>query len=91
MRHVRAAQRMRMFLWLAAHEQLMTNANRFERGLATPPCFITCPSHEETMVHLLRDCLHAQDVCSKLVAQNKQERSFFLYLSCHSFILRTVW
>ncbi|KAJ8452595.1 hypothetical protein Cgig2_004931 [Carnegiea gigantea] len=69
-------QRINFFLWLAAHERLMTNANRFARGLALSAACTICDSTEETTLHLLRDCSLARSVWRSLVPHPEQAMFF---------------
>lgn len=60
-------QRMRFFLWLVGHDQLMTNHHRFTRGLANDSICKGCLSGDETFIHLLRDCKLAKEIWNQLV------------------------
>ena len=51
-----------MFVWLVAHDRIMTNANRVKRGFARDPSCAMCGSNEEDTGHVLRDCPGAQVV-----------------------------
>ncbi|KAL9228579.1 hypothetical protein vseg_004142 [Gypsophila vaccaria] len=59
-------QRIRMFIWLAAHDRLMTNFNRVRRGLADDSVCPRCLSEEETTDHLLRHCPTSVEIWSHL-------------------------
>lgn len=61
-----AQQRVRAFLWLASHDRLMGNLNRYKRKLTNDPkCFI-CGGEDESTLHILRDCPAAKSVWRKL-------------------------
>ncbi|KAK9000224.1 hypothetical protein V6N11_080727 [Hibiscus sabdariffa] len=49
-------QCVRLFLWLAFQQRLMTNATRHCRNLAASPTCPLCRSMPETVLHTLRDC-----------------------------------
>ncbi|CAN1813110.1 Putative ribonuclease H protein At1g65750 [Linum perenne] len=49
-------QRIRQFLWLVAHNRLLTNSERHRRHLAEFGSCQVCPGHEESVLHVLRDC-----------------------------------
>ncbi|KAJ8442545.1 hypothetical protein Cgig2_026487 [Carnegiea gigantea] len=53
---LKALQRLRFFLWLVAHDRLMTNTNRVSGGLADDSRCKGCLLKEEDAIHLLRDC-----------------------------------
>ncbi|CAN1830216.1 Putative ribonuclease H protein At1g65750 [Linum perenne] len=50
------------FLWLAAHDQLLTNHARKRRNLINDANCHWCPHQEETVLHVLRDCRFAKEV-----------------------------
>ena len=59
-------QRIRAFLWVACHDRVLGNLNRFKRKMTSnPSCFI-CGTHEESTLHILRDCPHARMVWNKV-------------------------
>ncbi|XP_074298539.1 uncharacterized protein LOC141629436 [Silene latifolia] len=49
-------QRVRMFIWLAAHGRVMVNVNRVIRNMGDDPRCPRCEGDEETTEHLLRSC-----------------------------------
>ncbi|CAN1138640.1 Putative ribonuclease H protein At1g65750 [Linum perenne] len=49
-------QRIRQFLWLVAHNRLLTNSERRRRHLAEIGSCQVCPGQEESVLHVLRDC-----------------------------------
>ncbi|CAN1832077.1 Putative ribonuclease H protein At1g65750 [Linum perenne] len=49
-------QRIRQFLWLVAHNRLLTNSERHRRHLAEIGACQVCPGLEESVLHVLRDC-----------------------------------
>ncbi|KAE8707682.1 hypothetical protein F3Y22_tig00110377pilonHSYRG00054 [Hibiscus syriacus] len=59
--------RVKLFLWPALKEKLLTNAQRYRRSLtsnATCTLYRTAP---ETVLHTLRDCPHAKYVWSSIL------------------------
>ena len=68
--------RIRFFLWLVGHERLMTNSNRFARGLIDNPKCRGCLDGDETTLHLLRDCKLASMIW-KAVLPPSRNASFF--------------
>ena len=71
-------QRIEVFLWLVAHNQLMTSDNRFVRHLTNDPSCAHCAAPEENITHILRDCLAAQLLWNKLLPNNNQNTFFSL-------------
>ncbi|KAL4281030.1 hypothetical protein GQ457_03G026830 [Hibiscus cannabinus] len=64
-------QRIRMFLWLAKSEKLLTNKERVRRHLIASPCCPICFPAEESVLHVLRDCVVAGNTWRKLVRPGK--------------------
>lgn len=59
-------QRIRAFLWLACHDRLLGNGNRYRRHLTDDPkCFI-CGELDESTLHILRSCPAARCVWNKV-------------------------
>ncbi|CAN1789663.1 Putative ribonuclease H protein At1g65750 [Linum perenne] len=48
--------RIKLFLWLALHERLMTNVERVRRHLVDSSICPRCGARAETVCHVLRDC-----------------------------------
>ncbi|KAL4352807.1 hypothetical protein GQ457_06G016690 [Hibiscus cannabinus] len=53
-------QRIRVFMWLAFHQRLMTNAERVWRHLAMSDACPLCNGASETIEHVLRSCPRAR-------------------------------
>ncbi|KAL4283374.1 hypothetical protein GQ457_16G024540 [Hibiscus cannabinus] len=64
-------QRIRMFLWLAKSEKLLTNKERVRRHLTASPCCSICFAAEESVIHVLRDCVVAGNTWRRLVRPGK--------------------
>ncbi|KAK9032449.1 hypothetical protein V6N11_056713 [Hibiscus sabdariffa] len=66
-------QRVRVFLWLALRQKLMTNLERQRRNLCNNVSCSRC-SFAESTTHVLRDCAHARQiwdaVCSGTVSSS---------------------
>ncbi|CAN1297777.1 Putative ribonuclease H protein At1g65750, partial [Linum perenne] len=52
--------RVKHFLWLVAHNRLLTNAERQKRHMTDNGCCRLCPTRSEDSLHVLRDCKLAQ-------------------------------
>jgi len=64
---MKTRQRVKFFLWLATHDRLMTNFNRFTRGVASDPSCKCCPFTSEDTNHILRNCVHARRIWRNLI------------------------
>ncbi|CAN1799142.1 Putative ribonuclease H protein At1g65750 [Linum perenne] len=69
-------QRIRQFLWLVAHNRLLTNSERHRRHLAEIGSCQVCPGHEESVLHVLRDCPLASATW-ELLALSSGDQTFF--------------
>ncbi|CAN1766599.1 Putative ribonuclease H protein At1g65750 [Linum perenne] len=63
-------QRIRHFLWLAAHSKLLTNVERGRRHLTTTEVCGICSPTKESMLHVVRDCSVAKEVWQELLGVN---------------------
>jgi len=50
---------MKVLLWLASHDALLSNEKRVKRGLATDPNWLLCANVTENIEHILRSCSEA--------------------------------
>ena len=66
---VRASQRVKVFTWLVLHGRLMTNLNRFKRGLTHNPNCSICEQAQEDVEHVLRLCPEARHIWQTLAMQ----------------------
>ncbi|KAK4476678.1 hypothetical protein RD792_015838 [Penstemon davidsonii] len=55
------------FIWLCAHESIVTNALRKKRKLTDSDLCPRCHSFEETIIHTLRDCTWAKRIWEFLI------------------------
>lgn len=69
-------ERVRVFLWLATHQVLMTNVERRRRHLSDSGLCQVCKSGEETILHILRDCPAMEGIWRRLVPRGRLQ-SFF--------------
>ncbi|KAK9045708.1 hypothetical protein V6N11_051617 [Hibiscus sabdariffa] len=53
---LKVPQRVRLFLWIAYQQKLMTNGERCCRHFSSSPRCSDCSSYTETVIHALRDC-----------------------------------
>ncbi|CAN1274381.1 Putative ribonuclease H protein At1g65750 [Linum perenne] len=58
--------RVQHFLWLVAHEKLMTNLERKRRHLSDNTSCPRCTGTEESVLHVIRDCHFAKKVWDEL-------------------------
>ncbi|CAN1797288.1 Putative ribonuclease H protein At1g65750 [Linum perenne] len=68
--------RIRFFLWLVAHDRLLTNAERKRRHLCAFDTCSRCSIAPEETIHVLRDCKFARDLWVSLIPPDKHH-SFF--------------
>ncbi|KAL4361411.1 hypothetical protein GQ457_04G027310 [Hibiscus cannabinus] len=59
---IQLPQRIRVFLWLAVHDRLLTNVERKRCHLVYSDVCNLCHGRSETLLHVLRDCSMAQSV-----------------------------
>ncbi|KAK8521567.1 hypothetical protein V6N12_031461 [Hibiscus sabdariffa] len=69
-------QRLRLFLWLALNQKLMTNAERSRRGISPSPCCHLCGVMIESVIHVLRDCSPARAIWDSILSP-AQTSNFF--------------
>ncbi|CAA0818851.1 Polynucleotidyl transferase- ribonuclease H-like superfamily protein [Striga hermonthica] len=62
-------QWIRQFLWLAAHEKLLTNVERRRRHISDSPICTLCSRYEESILHCLRDCTGARQIWRLLIPE----------------------
>ncbi|CAN1732121.1 Putative ribonuclease H protein At1g65750 [Linum perenne] len=69
--------RIKHFLWLVAHNRLLTNLERKKRHLTAEECCRLCPNSIEDNLHVLRDCRSAKDFWTDFTPLAK-DVSFFI-------------
>ncbi|KAK9043442.1 hypothetical protein V6N11_071786 [Hibiscus sabdariffa] len=69
-------QRVRLFLWLAYRQRLMTNSERCRRGLGQSFLCPHCHMAEETVLHTLRDCTELTTAWLHLLTPEMREVFF---------------
>ncbi|CAJ2647032.1 unnamed protein product [Trifolium pratense] len=80
--------RIQTFMWMAAHERLLTNYWRSKWGVGISPMCPDCDRDNETTLHVLRDCPKATQIWIRLVPSN-QITNFFS-LNCRDWIFRNI-
>ncbi|QHO06191.1 Putative ribonuclease H protein [Arachis hypogaea] len=65
-------QRLEGFSWLLCQEALLTNLKRKRRGLTENGNCIRCHEEEETLLHVLWNCLYARTVWISMVNRDSQ-------------------
>ncbi|KAE8693912.1 hypothetical protein F3Y22_tig00110788pilonHSYRG00090 [Hibiscus syriacus] len=71
-----APQRVRIFIWLAYKEKIMTNYERGRRMLTNDCSCATCGAALESVIHVLRDCPHSRNLWLRVVPHSTYA-SFF--------------
>uniref|UniRef100_A0A199UBV5 Uncharacterized protein n=1 Tax=Manihot esculenta TaxID=3983 RepID=A0A199UBV5_MANES len=77
---LKCPQRVRNFIWLACRGKILTNEERFRRGLTNNEACGLCGAHQESVLHVLRDCRMIKSVWREMVAPAKQGVFFSLSL-----------
>ena len=62
--------RIQTFILLAAHGRILTNYRRSKWGVHISPTCPYCAREDETIIHVLRDCVYTTRVWLKLVPSN---------------------
>lgn len=68
----------KVFVWLLAHDKLMTNLNKWKRKLVDFPKCEICHQQEESSLHTVRDCSDATKVWAHFLPPNLSSKFFFL-------------
>ncbi|GAU44619.1 hypothetical protein TSUD_378970 [Trifolium subterraneum] len=76
--------RIQTFMWIAAHECLLTNYRRSKWRSGISPTCPACGNEDETIIHVLRDCMHATQIWIRLVTSNHITN--FFSLTCRDWI-----
>ncbi|CAJ2637065.1 unnamed protein product [Trifolium pratense] len=84
----RGPHRIQTFMWMAAHERILTNYRRSRWGIGISPLCNICGAADETVIHVLRDCISATQVWLRLVPSNQS--SNFFSLSCRDWIFKNI-
>ena len=69
-------ERVKLFMWLAMNQVLMTNVERHQRHLCDSNICPVCKSGQETILHILRECPAMAGIWQRIVLM-RQRRSFF--------------
>ncbi|CAN1215673.1 Putative ribonuclease H protein At1g65750 [Linum perenne] len=80
--------RIKHFLWLAAHNRLLSNEERLRRHMTDRDDCHRCPSVSETSLHILRDCNLAKSVWTSLLPPD-HVANFFVG-DIHDWIVRGI-
>ncbi|CAN1840120.1 Putative ribonuclease H protein At1g65750 [Linum perenne] len=59
--------RVKHFLWLVAHNRLLTNAERHKRHMSTDDSCRLCPDSVEDAIHIIRDCRVAKKLWNEFL------------------------
>lgn len=73
---IKTLPRIKMFAWLAKHKKHLTNLERYHRGFSDNPFCPHCHGLEESMLHVLRDCIKARAIWEKVVPIQHQTLFF---------------
>lgn len=73
---LKGPNKLKHFLWLAAHNNLMTNEMRFIRHKTDSPSCYRCHIYEENVLHVLRDCPKARLIWERFIDTSIQTDFF---------------
>lgn len=73
-------ERVRVFLWLLAHDKLLSSWSQWRRKLSSSPCCHCCSAKKEDVIHALRDCLDSKEVWLKFIPPGLHHSFFSLGL-----------
>ncbi|KAK9046567.1 hypothetical protein V6N11_052453 [Hibiscus sabdariffa] len=82
-------QRIRTFMWLVAHERLMTNAERVRRHIANTTRCDICGEYRKDFDHILRSCFLAKSVWRRCVST--ATRSNFFTMSFQDWLSKNLF
>jgi len=69
-------RRVQTFIWLAIHGRILTNLRRSRWGVGISPTSPCCGNDDETVLHVLCDCIHATQVWLHIVPSNFKTNFF---------------
>jgi hypothetical protein len=72
--------RYKSFLWKIAHDKILTNDERYHRGMTRDNLCPRCGDYPETIMHVLRDCEEAKIFWNDLISQDVWSKFFSLGL-----------
>lgn len=72
--------RVKIFLQVLAHDNLLTNYERWKRRITDVPDCRRCNGHKEDGLHAIKDCKYARDVCNALIPPDSSNWFFSLDL-----------
>jgi len=75
---MKGPHKIQTFMWIAAHERLLTNYRRSRWGSGISPMCPTYGNEDETIIHAIRDCVPSTRVSLRLVAFNHITNFFSL-------------
>lgn len=75
---IKSQQRVRYFLWVLAHDKLLTNYGRWRRRLADNLDCQPCSGQREEALYAIRDCPSAREIWDLILPQQLR-RDFFLW------------
>jgi hypothetical protein len=81
--------RIQTFIWLAAHGRILINFRRSKWRVGISPTCSCCAREDETVLHVLRDCIYATQVWFRLVPSN-YVANFFSSLYCREWIFNNL-
>lgn len=77
---VHTSQRIRVFMWILAHDRLLTTRESWRRQLTSCPGYVRCGEAGEGVLHALRDCKWARELWEHIIPSRFHYEFFSLNL-----------
>lgn len=82
---LRVQQRIKVFVWLVAHNKVLTNYNRWKRRMTQLAGCARCTCEKEDTLHMVRDCVASREVWEVMLLRYPQSR-FFTHTSVQQWL-----
>lgn len=60
---LKVQQRIKIFMWILAHDKLRTNHGCWRTKLTKSPYYLCCDEGKKYGLHAVKDCPHSKEVC----------------------------
>src|SRR4051812_40785427 len=66
---LKVQKRVKEFMWILAHDRILSNWSRWKRKLAMNPCCSHCDGTIEDSIHAIRDCPTSKELWKFFIPQ----------------------